>query len=199
MTVLHSVRGISCLLALACAAAQATADDADAGPPRLEVETVPVWDAARRGHPPGWRTMDGAAASSQRLLPGLATQRIFGDDGLRARWWWGRGALEVGAGADWRAPSAAASAAQPWSQVLGVRATLSPRTRLVYETETVLPGGRADSAKPRTSRVALEFKSRKSPVSNLRDGLMRVQLSGDSAVHFKPRGGGLQVMYRERF
>ncbi len=199
MTLWHSVRGISCLLALVCGAAPAAADDADGGPPRLEVETVPLWDPARRDMLSGWRTMDGAPPSSQRLLPGLANNRMFRYDGLRARWWWGRGALEVGAGADWRAPSVAASGAQPWSQVLGVRATLSPRTRLVYETETALPGSRADGASPRTSRVALEFKSRKSPVSNLRDGLMRVQLSGDAAVHLKPRGGGLQVMYRERF
>ncbi len=180
MNVVHSSRGITCMLALCCAAAQAQTDEARA--PRLEVETLPQWDTAVR---------DSVAA--QRL----ASQPASGDDGLRTRVWWGRGAIEVGAGADWRD----ATAAQPRSQVIGVRATLSPRTRVIYETETARPWRNAESgsATPRTARIALEFKSKKSPVSSLRDGLMRVQLSGDAAVHFKPRGGGLQVTYRERF
>jgi hypothetical protein len=196
MSVLPGIRGISCLLALCCAAAQAQPEAR--GATRLEIETVPQWDAARRDNLPGWRNADGNTATSQRLLPGLASNPAFGDDGLRARWWWGRGAIEVGAGADWTSPSITASGARPWSQVVGVRATLSARTRLVYETEATLPwrNGERDLA---ASRVALEFKSSKSPIANLRDGLVRVQLSADAAVHLKPRSGGLQLIYRERF
>jgi hypothetical protein len=48
------------------------------------------------------------------------------------------------------------------------------------------------------ARVALEFKS-KSTVRDLRTSLFRVQLSGTSALHFRPRGGGLNVAYRESF
>lgn len=206
MAVLHSITrvtvcvwGVLGVLAMACASAHADIGDASSAP-RLEVESVPAWDFTRRDGLPGWSSNPGAAGAAQRRLAGLNVGRAS-DDGLRARWWWGSGGVEIGAGADLRATSVAAVGAQPWSHVLGVRATLSSRTSLVYETASALPWGNADAttASRRTSRVALEFKSRKSPVSNLRDGLMRVQLSGDADVQFKPRGGGLQVMYRERF
>jgi hypothetical protein len=200
MNAKHGIRGISCLLLVCCVAGTHAQSDV-AGASRLELETLQQWDATRPATLTAWRSNDGAQASSQRLLPGLSSNPMFVDDSLRARVWWGRGAVEVGAGADWRAASFTANAAQPWSQVVGVRATLSARTRIVYETGAALPWRSGDNVATgaRTSRVALEFKSRKSPVSNLRDGLLRMQLSSDAAVHLKPRGGGLQVTYRERF
>lgn len=196
----HGICGIGCLLVVCCAAVQAQSDEPSAG--RLEIEAVPQGDTAGLRYTlSGWRSNDGAATSMQHLAPGRANTTAFADEGLRARWWWGRGAIEFGTGADWRASAFSANAAQPWSQVVGVRATLSARTRVVYETEAVLPWRSGENAAvgARTSRVALEFKSKKSPVSNLRDGLLRMQLSSDAAVHLKPRGGGLQVTYRERF
>jgi hypothetical protein len=192
MSVLHCVQALVGVLSLACAAVHA-ADNAAVS--RIELEALTPWEPARRDSLPAPAARDAAALATQRTLPS------FADDGLRARWWWGRGAFEVGAGADWLAANRAASAARPWSHVLGVRATLSDRSRVVYETESALPWRPGDSAANglRTSRVALEFKSKPSPVSNLRDGLLRVQLSGDATVQFRPRSGGLQVMYRERF
>jgi hypothetical protein len=188
MSVLQGIRGLSCVLALASSAAQA-GPDAPASP-RLEIETLQQWEPSRR-------VSDMVLLSSQRLSPAATA---FNDDGLSARWWWGRDAIQVGVGGDWRAPSSVATEARPLTQVVGVRAALSDRTRLIYEAESAPAWRRGETTGPysRRSRVALEFKS-KSPVSDLRNGLMRVQLTGDAAVHFKPRGGGLQVMYRERF
>jgi hypothetical protein len=195
MSVLHCVLGVVCVMTLASAAAHAAPDDAASS--RIEIDTLQRWDPARRDSIALARWQDAGSPTAQRTLPSS-----FADDGLRARWWWGRGAFELGAGADWLAPHLTATGARPLNQVVGVRASLSAHTRVVYETETALSWRSSDNpagAGVRTSRVALEFKSKPSPVSNLRDGLLRVQLSGDAAVHFRPRSGGLQVMYRERF
>lgn len=191
MSVLQGILGLSCVLALASPAAQAGPDAALA--PRLEIETLQQWDPARRGS-------DMVLSSSHRLSPDGRGSAAFSADGLSARWWWGRDAIQVGVGTDWRAPASGANEARPLTQVVGVRAALSDRTRLIYEAESAPAWRSGDTTGlySRRSRVALEFKS-KSPVSDLRNGLMRVQLAGDAAVHFKPRGGGLQVMYRERF
>ena len=199
MNGLKGIRIVSCMLAVIGAAAHGQVQRDGVGPPRMEVETLQQWETARRDNVPAWPA-EGGALSTQRLLPTEAARSAIADIGLRARWWWGRGALEIGGGADWTAPSAAANSARAWSPVLGVRAALSAHTRLIYESESGLPWRSTDNsgAPPRTTRVALEFKS-KSPVGDLRNGLMRVQLSGDSVLQFKPRGGGLQVMYRERF
>ncbi len=198
MSVLHGIRSVGCVVVLSCAAAHAAPDTL--GPPRLEVDTLQQWDPSRRDSGPAWRYGDAVAMSLQRPSAGVVGRSALSDDGLRARWWWGRGAIEVGAGADWLAPAGASSVARPLTQVVGVRAALSARTRLVYEAESAPLWRGADSGivNPRTARVALEFKS-KSPVGDLRNGLLRVQLSGDAALQFKPRSGGLQVMYRERF
>lgn len=187
------------MLVVACAAAHGQAERDEAGPPRVEVDTLQQWETARRDTVPTW-PIDGAAWATQRLLPNESPRSVFSDVGLRARWWWGRGAVEVGGGADWTAPSASANAPRAWSPVVGVRAALSARTRLVYEAESGLPWRSKDSggALPHTTRVAFEFKS-KSPVGDLRNSFMRVQLSGDAALQFRPRSRGLQVMYRERF
>jgi hypothetical protein len=87
--------------------------------------------------------------------------------GVSARWWVGRGRFELGAGADWEAPS--------------------PRT--------LVGAGSAGALRP---RFALEFRA-KAATKDLRDGLLRVQMSGDAALHFRPRSRGLQITYRERF
>lgn len=87
--------------------------------------------------------------------------------GVRARWWVGRGRLELGAGADWAAPA--------------------PRTPV--------GAGSPEALRP---RFALEFRA-KGAAKDLRDSLLRVQMSGDAALHFRPRSRGLQITYRERF
>lgn len=48
----------------------------------------------------------------------------------------------------------------------------------------------------RQQRFALEFRAR----SFARESsVLRMQLSSDAALHFRPRSRGLQVSYRERF
>jgi hypothetical protein len=50
---------------------------------------------------------------------------------------------------------------------------------------------------PRAS-LGLGFKTAPSSAAGVK-GLLRVQLSGDSALHFRPRGGGLTVTYKSQF
>ncbi len=52
-------------------------------------------------------------------------------------------------------------------------------------------------ASAQRQRFALEFRAR----SLARDSssLLRLQLSSDAALHFRPRSQGLQISYRERF
>jgi hypothetical protein len=53
-------------------------------------------------------------------------------------------------------------------------------------------------ASPSTqSTLGLEFR-RKSSTQSAKD-LLKVQLTADSALNFKPRGGGMVVTYRSQF
>lgn len=80
-----------------------------------------------------------------------------------------------------------------------LRLALSPVASMVYEPRRVpaaspLADNNLDGAAP---SLGLEFKS---PAK--RDGpraLLRVQLSADSALQFRPRRGGLAVSYRAEF
>lgn len=92
------------------------------------------------------------------------------------------------------AASAPAFAAEP------LRLDLGSQTRLVYEPKPWSPthalpqdAGRA----PPQAMLGLEFAGR----SATRDvkSLLRVQLSADSMLNFRPRGGGLHVTYRSTF
>jgi hypothetical protein len=58
-----------------------------------------------------------------------------------------------------------------------------------------LGGSSAGASRP---RFALEFRA-KAVAKDLRETLLRVQLSGAGALHFRPRGGGLQISYHEQF
>lgn len=155
---------------------------------RLEIERVdPLVDA------PG--------GSTARLYRLDRTASAAVSDELRTRWWLGRGAGSIGAGADWAA-TPARSALRPWRPVLGLRADVGDHARLIYEVRgaaapwasTGLPGAESQEV-----RVAMEFKSARSPAQNLRNGLLRVQLSNTSALMLKPRSGGLVVSYRSQF
>jgi hypothetical protein len=64
-------------------------------------------------------------------------------------------------------------------------------------SEPPTPFSAGATGSPR-ARFALEFRARSS-ASDLRESLLRVQMSGDAALHFRPRSGGLQVSWRERF
>jgi len=121
------------------------------------------------------------------------------DEQMQTRFWWRKGAVELGAGANLDLTADRLTMRTP-TPVIGVRARLGERTRLVAEADPSAFGREAgvlDSAVD-GARLALEFKT-KSPLRDLRTSLLRVQLSGHSALHFRPRGGGMQVTYRETF
>ncbi len=190
---MRGIAGTACALALACAAAQAE----QAPIARFEIDTLP--NLVARAGQPSHRSGD-MINWTDRQFSGQPVFSAFADEDLRARWWWGRGAFEVGAGADWAAPPRTALAARTWSPVVGVRAALSSRTRIVYEAEPGAAWRAAEAAvaDQRSARFALEFKTRAAG-GDLRSSLLRVQLSGDSTLHFRPRSSGLQLHYRARF
>jgi hypothetical protein len=129
----------------------------------------------------------------------IATPRP--DDQVQTRFWWRKGAVELGAGVNLDLPAHRLSApVRTPTPVIGVRARLGERTRLVAEADPSVLGREAGALDNTTdgARLALEFKT-KSPLRDLRTSLLRVQLSGQSALHFRPRGGGMQVTYRESF
>ena len=159
--------------------------------PRLEIETVsPAWQSRAAG------------TAAEGALPAYLSDGSR--ESVRARWWWGSGRLEVGAGADWSTLAASERtianrrAATP---VLGLRAELARGTHLAYERDAV-----AASAQDRFpaatsgSRLALELSAGgASRARVLPAGLLRVQLSSASTLQFRPRSGGLSVMYRAGF
>lgn len=53
--------------------------------------------------------------------------------------------------------------------------------------------------RPPRERWALELKPAPSPAQQFRAGWMRVQLSGESTLTLRPRGGGLSVAWQARF
>lgn len=157
-------------------------------PARLEIERVdPLLEA-----PTG---------STARLYRLDGTPSAAVSEELRTRWWVGHGVGSIGAGADWAA-TPARSALRPWRPVLGLRADGGARTRLIYEVRgAAAPWASAGwpGANAQEVRVAMEFKSARNPAQNLRNGLLRVQLSNTSALMLKPRSGGLVVSYRSQF
>lgn len=151
--------------ALACCGAQAEPDSRlepiPIDGPHLEIDTVPQWLSRPASR---W---DGPWQHAPNPTMARAASSAFGE-GVRARWWWGRGSFSVGAGADWRGSSSTPTSFGP------------------------------ESAGPPRPRLALEVRA-KSTTTDLRERLLRVQMSGDAALHLRPRGGGLQIIYRESF
>lgn len=173
----------------AAAQAQSSVSDSLAqASPRVEVESLPY-----NLQP---RAAEFGAARSLSETP---------RDGLRTRVWWGKGAVELGAGADLSRANIAPGlmARQSGTGVVGLRAELTPGAHLAIERDTNHPAlqraGVATGAD--ASRVALEFKGVGSSkaASPLTGGLLRVQMSGTSTLQFKPRSGGMSVTYRAKF
>lgn len=81
--------------------------------------------------------------------------------------------------------------------VIGLR--LSDRTRVIYEPKPVRPWADNNGLTQQRSeqRVGLEFRNR-SGTRELRN-LLRVQLTSDSTLQFRPRSGGLAVSWRSEF
>ncbi len=174
-------------LPLALQAQAAQGDAVETLQPRLEIESLPHAMQSR------------AAASGGRALFDSPS------DGLRTRLWWGRGALEVGAGADVNPSTTAPGlvrSASAGTAVFGLRAQVARGTHLAIERDTLATSVGAGVAAPlEASRVALEFKAvgLTKAAAPLSSGVLRVQMSGTSTLQFRPRSGGLAVTYRAKF
>lgn len=171
----------------ASAALGALGEAADVYRPRLEMESLPH------------------AMQPRPAVTGPRTLFDTPSDGLRTRMWWGKGALEVGAGANLNASNTVpglAPSASVGTAVLGLRAQVAQGTHLAFERDTLATSVGAGAAAPvEGSRVALEFKAvgNSKAAQPLSSGLLRVQMSGTSSLQFKPRSGGLAVTYRAKF
>lgn len=115
--------------------------------------------------------------------------------------WVGAGTLAApGAGSPGSPPVAAVAAVAP-APLPGaqLRLSLSPNRALVYEPgrlSAVNPLSAVDGVATRPS-FGLEFRS---PAAHQRpSSLLRLQLSADAALQFRPRRGGLAVSYRAQF
>lgn len=81
-----------------------------------------------------------------------------------------------------------------------LRVGLTPRTQLIYEPKPWQPATPLPTdytvRRPQQS-LGLEFKAARKDQSV--KSLLRVQLSGDSVLQFRPRGGGMTVTYKSQF
>ena len=97
------------------------------------------------------------------------------------------------------APDATRLSAPPALPAAQLRLVLTSRTAMVYEprrlaTPLVLAGDGKSEAPP---SLGLEFRS--PPSQHGPRTILRVQLSGDAALQFRPRRGGLAISYRTQF
>lgn len=96
-------------------------------------------------------------------------------------------------------PCAAAPDAPSPLPGLQLRLALGSRTSMVYEPRP-LPPNQPLAVQPATAApsIGLEFKGAPSHAAGPQS-LLRVQLSADTALQFRPRRGGLAVSYRAQF
>lgn len=183
-----SVTALMALVVTATPGARAeSSEPTDAYGPRIEVESLPY------------------AMQPRSAVNGTRARFDTPNDGLRTRLWWGKGGLEVGAGANLNpshtAPGLAATP-RVGTAVVGLRARVAQGTHLAIERDTLGGSvGAGGAAAVESSRVALEFKAvgHSKAAQPLSSGLLRVQMSGTSSLQFKPRSGGLAVTYRAKF
>jgi len=86
-------------------------------------------------------------------------------------------------------------------QLSQLQLQVSSRAHVFYEPKPWQPDDPAPSAAglpaPRAS-LGLGFKTAPGNAAGVK-GLLRVQLTSDSALHFRPRGGGMTVTYKSQF
>lgn len=145
--------------------------------------------------------LESTAGTTARQYRADDAERYIAAPELRARVWWGTPMAGLGTGAD-LVSTAGVPGLRPLRPVLGVRANMSERTRVIYEVRgpaASAPSVPLPGAGDQEARLALEFRKAKSPAQDLRNGLFRVQLSNSSSWVLKPRKGGLLVSYRSQF
>ena len=158
--------------------------------------------AADSSSPPSawwsWRisrdTLPALAASSLGGLPAAGTGRV-----VQTMAWWDRPAVQWGLGVEqrWTLPGTPGSATPGMTDaglLVGLRLDAGPRAHLTWQA----PLGRADTqygeVQPRQMRVALSLLPQ-DPYADLRRGLLtKVELSGQTTLALRPRGGRLGVL-----
>ncbi len=113
----------------------------------------------------------------------------------RSTFWIGGERLSLGIGQ--RHDTRPAFAAPDGSRTLGLGLKLSPSTTFTFESDTRALRSHGAWLGSDQHRIGLSMR----PTSRSRDvqSLMTVQLSGQSVLQLRPRGGGLRVTYRTTF
>jgi hypothetical protein len=76
---------------------------------------------------------------------------------------------------------------------------LSERTTLIFQPPERRPWGEHPGLAPQPAPQALGLEFKAARPSGLPPHVLRVQLSSNESLQFRPRGGGLAVTYRAQF
>ena len=80
------------------------------------------------------------------------------------------------------------------------RVALSVNTQTVHRPLSWQPrGGNPDLHTAPTTQASLGLEFRRKSTSQAAKDLLKVQLTSDSTLNFRPRGGGMVVTYRSQF
>jgi hypothetical protein len=126
-------------------------------------------------------------------------QNSSGSSATNVAWCVMAGALSLVASAECSA-QVLSDPQRAWRPDPQQRVALTLDTQVVHQPLSWQPrGGNPDLQGSATTQatLGLEFR-RKSPAQSYKD-LLRVQLTADSMLNFRPRGGGLVVTYRSTF
>ena len=163
--------------------------------------TVPPVAADSSSPPSAWWSW----RISRATLPALAASGLGGLSAagpgrvVQTMVWWDRPAVQWGLGVEQRCtlpgtPGSATPGMPDAGLLVGLRLDAGPRAHLTWQA----PLGRADTqfgeVQPRQMRVALSLLPQ-DPYADLRRGLLtKVELSGQTTLALRPRGGRLGVL-----
>lgn len=109
------------------------------------------------------------------------------------------GALGLAAAAECQA-QVLANPQSAWQPSPQQRVALTLNTQVVQQPLSLQPrGGNPELQAIPTTQASLGLEFRRKSSSQSAKDLLKVQLTADSALNFKPRGGGMVVTYRSQF
>ena len=109
------------------------------------------------------------------------------------------GALSLAAAADGQA-QVLADPQRAWQSDAQQRVALTLNTQMVHRPLSWQPrGGSPELHTTPTTQASLGLEFRRKSSSQAAKDLLKVQLTSDSALNFRPRGGGMVVTYRSQF
>lgn len=114
--------------------------------------------------------------------------------GLGARWWLTSGSVAWGIGTE--LPGGPAGLAP--RAVLAVRTEIGANARVGFDLLPAIRDAAAAEEPAERARLALEFRTT-SAVRDIREGLLKLQLSNSSSLHFQPRRSGAVLSWRAQF